>query len=88
MMLYIQTSKIGPEKSGRKSIVQFRVKIRKSFILCGIWINESADNDTRSEILLKLISIKYNNKPKNWDMNHINQVEKAYSKVSKIEIIS
>lgn len=58
-------------------------KIRKYCIPRGVWIDESGDNSTRSEILLKLISTKYDDDLMDWDMNRVKQVEKAYGKVSR-----
>ena len=34
-------------------------------------------------MLKKIVLIEYNTNLKNWDINHIKQVEKTYDKVSK-----
>lgn len=44
-------------------------------------INELRDNSIWPKILLKLISIKYHNNLKNWNMNYIKYIERIYSKV-------
>lgn len=55
--------------------------IKKCYIPYDIWINEPGDNDSWSKILLKLVLKKYNDDLKDWNVNRINQVEKAYGKV-------
>ena len=46
-------------------------------------MDQIEDNAVQSEILLKFLSIKYNDNPLNWDMKQIRQIEKAYDKVLK-----
>lgn len=54
----------------------------KYYIACVVWIDKYRDNDTRFEILLKLILIKYYDNLINWDINLIKQVEKTYDEIS------
>ncbi|MCJ1346957.1 hypothetical protein MMC31_005177, partial [Peltigera leucophlebia] len=48
--------------------------IKKCCIPRGVWIDHPGNNDTRAEILKKLVSTKYDEDLKDWDMECIEQV--------------
>lgn len=55
-------------------------KVGKYCISCGVQINECKNKGTWSEILLKLILIKYDDNFTDSNMNWIKQVEKIMVK--------
>ena len=58
--------------------------IKQHCIPRGVWIDHPGNNDTRSEILMKLVSAtKYDIELKDWDMDRIKDVENTYGKVSR-----